>query len=115
MSQCPKCNRRLRADAIKCLCGWSAAQLAERMPGYPCAHDGCGHNAVCSVKTPTGRANLCRAHYATHFTVDAIKAIATGKPSTQHMEEVRKAYLKSWGFRHGDDHISEAMPERKAA
>lgn len=41
------------------------------MPDVPCAHVDCPHFAICSIKTPTGWANLCKNHYLSHFNDEA--------------------------------------------
>ena len=112
MSQCPTCKRRLRQDAIRCLCGWSAASMAQAPRKIECAHIGCPNGAIVRV----GKANLCRAHYDAHWTPENINAHYVVKPSTAHMEEVRAAYLKSYAYRHRDDYaIVPAPKEREAA
>lgn len=106
---CPDCGSLLGKGAYKCRCGWKGAGVSETVPTQPCAHLGCANAAIACVKTPTGRANLCKPHYLTHWTVDVLKALPTGKPSTLYMEQVRAAYLRSQAYREvsGD--------ERKAA
>lgn len=116
LKNCPDCGSSLGKTAFKCRCGWKGTAYAEPVRLISCAHDGCNSGAICSVRTNTGRANLCKAHYSAHWSVDTLRSMVLGKPSTQHMEEVRRAYLKSYAYRHRDDYaIVPQAPERKAA
>ena len=65
MSQCPKCRRRLRDGAIGCLCGWSIAE--GEVAFAHCAHDDCSFKAIARIKTPTGMADFCLAHYDAYW------------------------------------------------
>lgn len=109
---CPDCKRNLRPLQSSCKCGWKDVALAAPVSTIECAHIGCPGGAVARV----GNANLCKAHYAAHWTPENINAHYVVKPSNPHAEEVRAAYLKSYAYRHRDDYaIVPQAPERKAA
>lgn len=59
---CPKCKRRLRAEAENCLCGWSA--VADKVSRHvDCAYaPSCTKPALIRQYTPSGHVNLCEAH-----------------------------------------------------
>lgn len=71
MSQCPKCRRRLRAEAENCLCGWSA--IAERVERHlNCAYaPACTQSAVYVRQTPHGTRYLCAFHDLEEHTIRA--------------------------------------------
>lgn len=75
-NQCPDCSVDLPSGAMKCACGWrkrvSKAERPRREP-IPCAHDGCAHDSILSLKLRTGWANLCRGHYEHHIQLAADK------------------------------------------
>ena len=90
--KCSKCQRRLRPDAVACLCGWTAAGESARSERPPCCFAGCGVPALARVFTDTGWANVCVEHYP------QIKT----KPYIQRspvVEEVLAAYRKSKAYR----------------
>ena len=68
---CPDCKAYLRADALRCGCGWTAR---DNVPPIECAHHGCGYHANVRVQTKTGWATLCAVHYKDHFHEQAIKS-----------------------------------------
>lgn len=59
---CPKCKRRLRAEAENCLCGWSA--VAEKVSRHvDCAYaPSCTSPAIFKRYTQSGPVNLCEYH-----------------------------------------------------
>lgn len=74
---CPKCRRRLRADAEVCLCGWASAASSSQQSGRAeCAHFGCVQTAMIAQRTRSGWANLCLSHYEAHHTAEAQRKLA---------------------------------------
>ena len=62
---CERCKRRLKPDAIACICGWTLAAAKPPSVGIQCAHSDCSINAKIRVWTRTGWANVCLVHYET--------------------------------------------------
>ena len=105
---CAKCKRRLKADAVACLCGWTAAH--ESMAQHiDCCFAGCGVPALARVFTDTGWANVCVDHYP------QIKAKPYIQPSPV-VDEVLKAYRASQAYRNKNSlgAIGDLMPDRQA-
>ena len=65
---CPECHGALSIGAVKCRCGWKAADLRET---YACAHDGCNRPAVLKRKVNNVAVNLCRYHDDFHVSQEA--------------------------------------------
>jgi len=78
LNQCPRCSDDLPWGATTCHCGWKKRKVAadKRAPREPvqCAHEDCPDDATIRVKTRTGWANFCRAHYASYHTLEAARA-----------------------------------------
>lgn len=90
--KCPKCQRRLKEDAIRCLCGWTELGTVKHT-SVPCAHEACHQPALVRFKVDTGWANLCELHYAYHAGLQ----IAKPKPAPKlnaHCQAIRDAYLR---------------------
>ena len=86
---CTKCNRRLRASAVSCLCGWSVSQSTGQAKAFiACCFSGCLEGAICSIPTKTGMANICRTHY-----VRVERYVAPS--DTPYAVECREAYRRS--------------------
>jgi hypothetical protein len=70
MKLCPRCDVELASSATSCRCGWAdrrAKQIAEARQDVPCAHDNCIAYAIVRIKTPTGLAAMCKAHYDKYY------------------------------------------------
>jgi hypothetical protein len=63
LNSCPDCDKPIRADALRCGCGWMKTDFAYR-PAIACAFIGCKTPAVVRLKKPTGWANMCEFHYS---------------------------------------------------
>ena len=64
--------------AYKCRCGWKEQAVSERSVSFvDCAHFGCDSAAKVNVKTATGFANLCMAHYDAHH-LERAKSVLAG-------------------------------------
>jgi hypothetical protein len=79
-NQCPRCSDDLPWGTTSCHCGWKKRKAAgdKRSPRDPvqCAHEDCQSDATIRVKTRTGWANFCRAHYVAYHTLEAAQATA---------------------------------------
>lgn len=70
MMFCQNCKRRLPDIAETCKCGWTKESV--KQAGFVhCANESCPTCAIVRVKTPTGFANFCEAHYEKYFTEQA--------------------------------------------
>jgi hypothetical protein len=73
---CQKCGGTLADNATYCGCGWRKRSASNGDTEYqapvPCAHNGCGIDAMCRIKTKTGWANLCWHHYDEHYRTEAL-------------------------------------------
>lgn len=75
MSACPKCDTEIGAAAY-CGCGWKrGAKARDTGPERrcDCCYEGCSHDAMVKIKTPTGWANMCLDHYAIYHHAKAEK------------------------------------------
>ena len=129
MNQCAKCRRRLKPDALRCICGWSASFTDEAKPVALCAHEGCGVAALVRLKTETGWANFCVPHYGAYWTPDRVAKHRPnrGERDNPMMKEIRAAYLRSRaherkhasarepGSDDGLDEMADALADRMAA
>lgn len=95
--ECPDCHCELHNTAKYCGCGWRKPNQNATPPraSVPCAHQDCGIDAMCKIKTPTGWANLCWQHYDAHF-------LAQGQATCERLGldtvEKQRAYFRE-GFR----------------
>lgn len=70
--ECPTCKATLHNSAKYCGCGWKRDNhFSNPDPIIDCAHMGCSIPAKVKIKTKTGYANLCLAHYDKHFADEA--------------------------------------------
>ena len=90
---CSNCRRRLREGATSCLCGKFGSMSQIFAAPIQCCFAGCIEPALCSLQTPTGRANVCRTHYP--------KVERDYRPRVLSEQETacRRAYEKSPHFR----------------
>ncbi len=97
--ECQRCGNELGARATYCPCGWRKAskyQPAQQHVSVPCAHDGCGIDAMCKIKvSATAWANLCWQHYDAHFLKQGQETCARLGLDTV---EKQRAYFRA-GFR----------------
>ena len=83
---CERCKRRIKAEAISCICGWGAAFAGSR-PFIACGYEVCQREAICRIWTSTGWLNVCLEHYKTGPNVNRVSTSA-------HMVELREAYQR---------------------
>ena len=60
---CDRCKRRIKAEALTCVCGWSAAAGISGRRQAECCIALCDAPALCRVWTTTGWANVCPGCY----------------------------------------------------
>lgn len=104
---CERCKRRIKADALSCVCGWSIAAVTEdRGQHIQCCFSGCPRSGIVKTWTKTGWAHVCFEDYG--------RLEYTPRPTDNpHVRSVRAAYEKSNAFkRRQPGHISEVLPER---
>lgn len=96
---CPRCRRKLRAEARNCLCGWSQAADSPVI-GPECAHaPQCTAPAILRLRTKTGWANFCYQHYIAFHTREAeAKCLDAGLETTAQ----RRAFCLTNGGRIGN-------------
>lgn len=104
---CTSCKRRLKADAVTCLCGWSATGSQAVRAVIACCVEMCPEGAICRIFTKTGWANVCRTHYPT------IER-ASYSVNSPVMKAARAAYEKSYDYRrrHG---LEKVAPSDRSA
>lgn len=60
---CDRCKRRIKIDAISCVCGWTSSQASRPEYSTPCCFGGCPNSARVRVFTGTGWADVCLDDY----------------------------------------------------
>ena len=110
---CDRCKRRLKADAMSCVCGWSASGATDFAPRavIACCFSNCAEGAICRVFTPTGWANVCKSHYPK---IELSKK--SYAPTNQAVLEGRRAYEGSFHYRqkYGGEAPKTNLEERRA-
>lgn len=93
--QCPECKQEIH-NAPYCGCGWKR-KTAENQPEathIQCAHDGCRYNSRVRIRTETGWATLCDAHYSKHYLDKAKKTCESlGLLTTEQKRELVKGTI----------------------
>lgn len=95
---CPRCNRLLRANAVRCACGWVVPK--ESKLHVACAYLPCETSATMSVKNKHGWINVCEAHYE-RWVDDGMEA----GPRAAHFEERARETARRFG-------VNENQPPR---
>lgn len=104
---CPDCSRTLHVGATYCGCGWKRRKspFADALEvTVNCAHFNCRNPAKVKIKTKTGHANLCMAHYDQHYRDEALDGLdklglakLPDETTAEHVARMR-AYFKK-GFK----------------
>ena len=97
---CDRCKRRIKLDAISCVCGWSIASGAPVRPFIQCAYSGCGFEAI----VRKGPSNFCYEHYVAQGNKEAKEYAETHGIVTaaDHAEHIRallatpKRHPRAW-------------------
>ena len=92
--ECPQCKATLHDGAKYCGCGWKGRgpkPSDEPELLIECAHEACQNRAKVKIRVPTGWANLCMAHYDSHF---LMKANATCQELGLHTTEQKREWVR---------------------
>lgn len=87
---CTTCKRRLRPNALSCLCGWSASGAVPVRQIIACCFQGCLNPANVRLWTKTGWVNVCAL-------VHSGKVETVQRVETNHHLEVLRAARRSRG------------------
>lgn len=88
---CTNCRRRLRSDAISCICGKFGQESQVRSVPIQCCFAGCPEASICRIFTATGWANVCKTHYPQ--VKESQKSYAYNSPTAV---EMREGYQRSF-------------------
>lgn len=105
---CPKCKTELHNTATYCGCGWrkrpETSKEFHANALIQCAFEACNKHAPIKVKTGTGWANFCDAHYDEYYRSKAVSSLPKwgmerkeGESTADHVARMRQ-FVKA-GFK----------------
>lgn len=107
--QCPECKQEIH-NAPYCGCGWKrkSAEGQPEVTHIQCAHDGCMYNSRVRIRTETGWATLCDAHYSQHYLDSAKKYCASlGLFTTEQKRQWVREKARMLGNKMRPDYLRE--------